>query len=269
MAEVNNINEITQNNKTFNKSLSTRNLVSNSCPNDMHVYFDNPVFESDFECGTNIQNGSIRHPVSISPKPFILKIDNFTRQRSHIQSDVDQTTKVTFIEEKDNRQNEFRKQVPRSRRYVTWPSPKTRRKSLTRNINQQRSFSEVDHCCPYCSLNNQTHGDIRCGVTKSKSFQETAHKCKDNRFKSSIRRHAMADPSLTNSLDEHAVESLSKEDLLVLWKRSEIELQTKLNRIMSQNNHLRQMINIIEATDTDIPETMEGRGEGSVRVTKL
>ena len=274
-AEVYNINEVTKNNKTFDKSFSTRNLLSNSCPNDMQVYFDNPVFESDFECENNLQNGSICLPASNISKPSIPKIVNFTTHRSNnpddssnVNPDAHYTANRTF-KETDNRQTEIRDLGQRPRRYETWPSPKTRRKSLTRNLNQQRSFTPADHCCPDCRLNNQEHCDIRCGVGKSKSFQGTGHNCKDNRFKSSIRKHAMADPSsLTHSLDEHAVESLSKEDLLVLWKRSEIELQTKLNRIISQNNHLRQMISIVEAVDDDVQETTEG-SNGSVRVTRL
>ena len=273
MAEVYNLNEVTENNKTFDKSLSTRNLLSNSCPNDIQVYFDNPVFESDFECENTVQNGSISHPPSISTKPSIPKIVNFTTNRSNIADDFTNVNQnniyPTNNDETNNTQIEIRELGQRPRRYETWPSPKTRRKSLTRNLNQQRSFTPADHGCSGCRLNNHKHCDTRCGVGKSKSFQETGHNCKDNRFKSSIRRHAMADPSsLTNSLDEHAVESLSKEDLLVLWKRSEIELQTKLNRIISQNNHLRQMISIVEAIDDSVQESTEGNNS-SVRVTKL
>lgn len=89
---------------------------------------------------------------------------------------------------------------------------------------------------------------------KSKSYYSSSVRLKDNRVKSTIRRHALAQfkRHSTSVFDECAVEALSKEDLLVLWKRSEIELQTKLNKLQSQNNHLKCLLAIVESDGQDV-----------------
>lgn len=91
--------------------------------------------------------------------------------------------------------------------------------------------------------------------SKSKCYYSSSVKLKDNRVKSTIRRHALAQfkRHSTTVFDECAVEALSKEDLLVLWKRSEIELQTKLNKLQSQNNHLKCLLAIVESDDSEEP----------------
>ncbi|CAG2212005.1 GRIN3A [Mytilus edulis] len=91
--------------------------------------------------------------------------------------------------------------------------------------------------------------------SKSKCYYSSSVKLKDNRVKSTIRRHALAQfkRHSTTVFDECAVEALSKEDLLVLWKRSEIELQTKLNKLQSQNNHLKCLLAIVESDDPEEP----------------
>lgn len=263
IAAVHNKDETSSNNN-FENSLTTQYLHSNSCPNDINLYFENPAFESDFECGNSVEVINGPHSGSRSPKPTIPKIDNFVRYRSGLPNN----SNVLFQDETSNAQNENQEKVIGCRRYETWPSPKARRRSLTRTLNQPRSFSEADNC-PYCRQNRQNAPSTETDSKKQISVNCNSHKCKDNRYKSSLRRHAMAGPPLSNSLDDHAVESLSKEDLLVLWKRSEIELQTKLNRIISQNNHLRQMINIVEAAECELRETAEETTEDFIKVTKL
>ena len=151
------------------------------------------------------------------------------------------------------------------RRYETWPSPKQRKKSLKRlqNNHQTVSFSNTDNI-QYPKTGSRIVNEIEPPITKRKCsaisldcYQEKKSNVnlKDNRVKSSIRHHAMAyrrGPSF--SMDESAVEALSKEDLLVLWKRSEIELQTKLNRILHQNTHLRRLVNIVEENASNLQE---------------
>ncbi|XP_070196560.1 uncharacterized protein [Littorina saxatilis] len=66
-------------------------------------------------------------------------------------------------------------------------------------------------------------------------------KLKDNRVKSTLRRHALSGYQSqvpADFLDECTVEALSKEDLLILWKKSELELQTKLNDVVGRNRRL-------------------------------
>lgn len=46
-------------------------------------------------------------------------------------------------------------------------------------------------------------------------------------------------------LDECTLEALSKEDLVILWKKSELELQTKLNDVMNRNKRLAMAIDYL------------------------
>ena len=268
-----NIDEITQNNKSFDKSLSTKNLLSGSCPNDMYLYIDNPVFNSDFETGQNINNqSSPQAGRATQANTSLPKIVNFMRNSSNVQIQRSTKKEMTSKDESENSQNEDLEQMTRCRRYETWPSPKTRKKSLKRNAHQPSSFSEADQYCPYCGQNCKPGTHTRTEFhSKTRSMDGGVNTCKDNRLKSSIRRHAMAEDHFSNSLDDHAVESLSKEDLLVLWKRSEIELQTKLNRIISQNNQLRQLIAIAEAAECCLQEQArtEDATDESIKITKL
>lgn len=268
-----NIDEITQNNKSFDKNLSTKNLLSGSCPNDMYLYFDNPVLNSDFETGQNINNqSSPQAGRAIQANTSLPKIVNFMRNSSNLQIQRSTKNETILKEESDYNQNEDREQMTRCKRYETWPSPKTRKKSLKRNTHQPSSFSEADQYCPYCGQNCKAGTHTRTDFhSKTRSMDGSLNACKDNRLKSSIRRHAMAEDHFSHSLDDHAVESLSKEDLLVLWKRSEIELQTKLNRIISQNNQLRQLIDIAEAAECCLQEEArtEDATDESIKITKL
>ena len=137
------------------------------------------------------------------------------------------------------------------KKYETWPSPKTRKRSIKRNQNNQtKSFSKADKGPITCSIINEipTKRCRTCSASSADSLQRHSKlDLKDNRLKSNLRHHAMASFSRRSSMfDECAVEALSKEDLLVLWKRSEIELQTKLNRMLHQNSHLRQLVHVVE-----------------------
>lgn len=90
-------------------------------------------------------------------------------------------------------------------------------------------------------------------TSKQRSYYSSSVRLKDNRVKSTIRRHALAQfkRHSTTVFDECAVEALSKEDLLVLWKRSEIELQTNLNKLQSQNNHLKCLLQIADSDNQE------------------
>ncbi|XP_050401989.2 glutamate receptor ionotropic, NMDA 3A [Patella vulgata] len=66
-------------------------------------------------------------------------------------------------------------------------------------------------------------------------------KMKDNRVKSTIRRHALSGYQSqipVDYLDECTIDALSKEDLLILWKKSEIEMQRRLNEVKVRNRRL-------------------------------
>ncbi|KAK3089927.1 hypothetical protein FSP39_007693 [Pinctada imbricata] len=85
---------------------------------------------------------------------------------------------------------------------------------------------------------------------RNSNYYGRSLKMKDNRVKSTIRRHALAKFRRHSSsiFDECAVEALSKEDLLILWKKSEIDLQTRLNRVSLQNVQLKKLLRIAEDT---------------------
>lgn len=155
----------------------------------------------------------------------------------------------------------------RSKRYVTWPSPKTKRKRSQKSGSTSFSIADrnphpahytdnrdvVDHSnsfafCRKCSSISLDGYSQAKNPPGQKMDRRLTYNVKDNRLKSSIRHHAMASvPSHSSArVDACAVEALSKEDLLVLWKRSEIELQTKLNRMLHQNRHLQQLVRIAE-----------------------
>lgn len=57
----------------------------------------------------------------------------------------------------------------------------------------------------------------------------------DNRVKSTLRRHAMSGQQNQLSadfIDEYTLDALSKEDVLILWKKSEIELESRLQEVI-------------------------------------
>ena len=271
--EVNNIDEISQNNKSTEQLLPIKHLKSNSSPNDMYLSFDNPVFESDFEVGNCSRNETSLNLPEKTKKDPLPKMVNITRNCSDNQCRQTNYNGIVMKGDSDNTPTESSEQMTRCRRYETWPSPKARKKSLKRSAYQPSSFSTADQHCPYCKSNGKSdnhntfvsHRLADVGDGNSQAY-------KDNRFKSSLRRHAMSGSHCSNSLDACAVESLSKEDLLILWKRAEIELQTKLNRIISQNNHLRRMIDIAEEADSrrsSLQENVDENNEDCFKVTKL
>lgn len=217
--------------------------------------FDNPVFEADedeleeddqvtviltdeiSDNGNRIENVLIHNSLNIDTNNDCNKCD-----KAHSNVDC-----VKNCEQSQ----------PRSKRYETWPSPKAKRKrNYTYTV--PSSFSKFDRP-RHVSHNSEflNPGSLSgCRKCSSISLDRYPHQTtprlgytiKDNRFKSSLRNHAMAniEHSQSSRVDCCAVEALSKEDLLVLWKRSEIELQTKLNRMLHQNKHLQQLVNIAE-----------------------
>ena len=95
---------------------------------------------------------------------------------------------------------------------------------------------------------------------------------KDNRLKSSLRKHAMATRRHSESVfDDCAVDALSKEDLMVLWKKSEIELQTSLNRVTQENTHLKRLLRVVQVSEEDRPaeDTREDKKPSHLTATQL
>ncbi|XP_062582456.1 uncharacterized protein LOC134244210 [Saccostrea cucullata] len=93
---------------------------------------------------------------------------------------------------------------------------------------------------------------------------------KDNRLKSSIRSHAMATRRHSESaFDDCAVDALSKEDLLVLWKKSEIELQTSLNRVTQENAHLKRLLRVVEVSESVPREEVSKEEPAHITATPL
>lgn len=100
----------------------------------------------------------------------------------------------------------------------------------------------------------------------SPDYYRSALKMKDNRVKSTIRRHAIAKYRRHSSsmFDGCAIDALNKEDLLVMWKKSEIELQTKLNRVTLQNAHLKRLLRIVKDS-----ESSDKSKDATITCTKL
>lgn len=236
------------------------------------TYFDNPVFEADdydivlentSQSQLNTKNRLQSYRSNNQPKYE----ENTANERSAcfnscLNSKTNQTSHIQFLNrfEKSNETDRNLANKKRlNRRYETWPSPQTRKRSIRKlQNNNTNSFSdsdvkrqnvesnakivnEISKTCRTCStlsldgINRKPSGRINMNV-------------KDNRLKSSIRNHARASINRcrTSVFDMSAVEALSKEDLLVLWKRSEIEFQTRLNRMLHQNQHLQHLVHIVE-----------------------
>ena len=124
------------------------------------------------------------------------------------------------------------------------------------DVERQINVTEPDNFPPRSDPPSNTQDAVpkrEKSTSKQRSYYSSSVRLKDNRVKSTIRRHALAQfkRHSTTVFDECAVEALSKEDLLVLWKRSEIELQTKLNKLQSQNNHLKCLLQIADSDDQE------------------
>ncbi|XP_071119243.1 glutamate receptor ionotropic, NMDA 3A-like [Haliotis cracherodii] len=101
-----------------------------------------------------------------------------------------------------------------------------------------RKFSDIG---PLRPDNSELHRGIRRSISheyQTGDYFQRNLKLKDNRVKSTLRRHAMSGYQAhvpVDYLDECTIESLSKEDLLLLWKKSELELQRRLREIQTRN----------------------------------
>ena len=76
----------------------------------------------------------------------------------------------------------------------------------------------------------------------------------DNRVKSTLRRHALSGYQSqvpADYLDDCTLEALSKEDLLILWKKSELELQSKLRDVLNRNKRLALAIDYLTKQEED------------------
>ena len=107
-------------------------------------------------------------------------------------------------------------------------------------------------------MRTPNHREI-ASTDRNSNYYGRSLRMKDNRVKSTIRRHALAKFRRHSSsiFDECAVDALTKEDLLILWKKSEIELQTQLNRVSLQNVQLKRLLRIAEDTGHVIAENAE------------
>lgn len=233
-------------------SLLSLDMLPNSC-------FDNPVFEHDdidivienHETSDNYNRCSIpREDELCGGQPIVSNGSVNSRTSRHA---IGVCRKHCESEPRNSSPTSWRK----DKRYETWPSPKRRKRSVKRSQNNNaKSFSNADtvqvqqtdrivneiptvkcRTCSSASLDGLTGRSNRLNIN-----------IKDNRLKSNIRSHAMAATERRRSMafDQGAVEALSKEDLLVLWKRSEIDLQTRLNRMLHQNSHLRKLVQLAE-----------------------
>lgn len=76
---------------------------------------------------------------------------------------------------------------------------------------------------------------------------------KDNRVKSTLRRHAarrLCSRIPAALMDQSTLDSLSKEDLLLMWKASEIEIYKKLDEVFKQTDRLKQTLEDYSVADT-------------------
>ncbi|OWF44758.1 glutamate receptor ionotropic, NMDA 3A-like [Mizuhopecten yessoensis] len=148
------------------------------------------------------------------------------------------------------------------RKFGTWPSlPSIENNSP--EVSHKRKKSHKSSPSMTSSMLEQTTLDTARLIPSDNGYSDSEDndnvnyykhslKMKDNRVKSTIRRHAIAKFRRQSSsvLDECAVDALTKEDLMVLWKRSEIELQTKLNRVTLQNAHLKKLLRMVDKRRT-------------------
>ncbi|XP_052777127.1 glutamate receptor ionotropic, NMDA 3A-like [Mya arenaria] len=222
--------------------------------NAQDFVFDNPVFELDATDGDFDFNMSNENSASSYSQPSNSRVrfENLSL-RSGVKVKTVTSNKTASISESPVTFS------PRVRRYETWPSPQTRRRSQKRCPDNNMRFFSSDVGQNSLSSKHMIVNEIETTRCRSCSTQSTdspykRHPCsrlemKDNRVKSNLRHHAMAsfERRASYQLDASAVEALSKEDLLVLWKTSEIELQTKLNRLLQRNNHLRNLVDLVQA----------------------
>ncbi|XP_059146855.1 uncharacterized protein LOC131934758 [Physella acuta] len=96
-------------------------------------------------------------------------------------------------------------------------------------------------------LPNNTKQRASFDKPKSDYFQRNL-KLKDNRVKSTLRRHAMSGYQShlpADFIDECTLEALSKEDVLTLWRKSEIDLESRLMEVMAKNRRLSLAIDFL------------------------
>ncbi|XP_052777930.1 glutamate receptor ionotropic, NMDA 2B-like [Mya arenaria] len=228
--------------------------------NSRDFVFDNPVFEqddTDGDANSNLSNEDSFSSFNPAPNSSRVQIENMSLTLETEEYKSIKRGKTASISE---RHVTF---SPHIKRYETWPSPQRRRRSLKRtSVNnvrsvppgnnltnfRQRSISSKHMLVNEIETNRCRRCSSRPADSPSKRQSFSRFELKDNRIKSSLRYHTMAsiERRPSHRLDASAFETLSKEDLLVLWKRSEIELQTKLNRILHHNNHLRNIVELIE-----------------------
>lgn len=154
--------------------------------------------------------------------------------------------------------------------------PSFQKRSTKEKENKRRVFEEgeiemvdMSHLAERPEKTQLIHKSKR-GANLGRAFTFYGRSMKDNRLKSSIRKHAMATRRHSESVfDDCAVDALSKEDLMVLWKKSEIELQTSLNRVTQENAHLKRLLRVVEVSEKSPQEEAPDRETAQLTATPL
>ncbi|GFN73666.1 glutamate receptor ionotropic, nmda 3a [Plakobranchus ocellatus] len=76
---------------------------------------------------------------------------------------------------------------------------------------------------------------------------------KDNRVKSTLRHHAMSGYQSqipVDYIDDCTLEALSKEDVLLLWRKSELDLESRLHEVLARNRRLSLAIDYLTKQDS-------------------
>lgn len=231
---------------------------------DSRMSYDNPAYEANDDSPNNMALSITNTPRRIFQKYAKHSFDSdFSLNRNDINhaTRFSQAKRYKLQEPPDNHRkgmlvkaDKTRNLIPGNKnvcrcccRGATWPRK-------IRNTKRFRKFSTSAADCSYSyglrrpslALPRQERHLSEAAInTPCLNDGNTEHvTLKNNQIKSSLRQDAMADMNLEmpQSFQQCAVGALSKEDLLVLWKRSEIELQTKLNRVLLQNDHMKRLL---------------------------
>jgi len=221
------------------------------CTESPEVNTPEEIQETSFEIKNNISTIRTNNSDSNLEK-MQLRVNHLWDQKLHLE-----------LSEHTNTNSEIGKMKKKRLQLSNSDTTHITRRRQDTDVERQINVTEPDNFPP-CPIHKTQYNfppsNTQDAVTKrekstskQRSYYSSSVRLKDNRVKSTIRRHALAQfkRHSTTVFDECAVEALSKEDLLVLWKRSEIELQTKLNKLQSQNNHLKCLLQIADSDDQE------------------
>lgn len=165
----------------------------------------------------------------------------------------------------------FKSSNKRNKSCPSFQKRPTKEKENKRRVFEEGELEMVDmsHMAERPEKTQLIHKSKR-GANLGHAFTFYGRSMKDNRLKSSIRKHAMATRRHSESVfDDCAVDALSKEDLMVLWKKSEIELQTSLNRVTQENAHLKRLLRVVEVSEKSPQEEAPDRETAHLTATPL